>query len=251
MRRVSLLAMLLVLCSLVVPSFASTDEGKTAYVDLYVYVNTTDIRMSTRGTYVGFYMAPAPANRDTVGALVMPRVGATGATSSDVMQLGDSWDVQAGKYRMFLLTDGPATVFVPIEGQGFRGWVPRGVAPISVKRADFDVAAGAPGGTRRVPVPVDVRSLVIAAGMATSTSLTAVERIDACVTAYTSCTTPLSTVPDTPATRVPAGRAWAYGSALVMRGSYGGLFDLSRLGGGDAGSHIDGAVLVLTIGIQT
>src|SRR4051812_29185766 len=114
MRRVPLVAMLLVVCSLaVLPARAGTDEGivlrggRTAYVDLYVYASTTitpaDIRMSTRGSYVGFYMSPAPADAATVGALVMPRVGASGATSADVMTLGAGWDVRAGKYRVFLL----------------------------------------------------------------------------------------------------------------------------------------------------
>ena len=46
----------------------------------------------------------------TVGALVMPRVGATGDDAASVIKLGDSWDVQAGKYRMFLLTDGAGLV---------------------------------------------------------------------------------------------------------------------------------------------
>lgn len=132
MRRVPLLAMLAVLVSLLVApvSAATPAEGiflrgsRTAYVDLYVYVNRTiavdDVVMKTKGTYVGFYLSPAPADRDTVGALVMPRVGATGPGA--VMQLGQSWDVQAGRYRMFLLTDGAAEVFIPIEGQGYRGW---------------------------------------------------------------------------------------------------------------------------------
>jgi hypothetical protein len=265
MRRLPLFAALLAVLAFVVPGLAraEADEGiflrgaHSAYVDLYVYANATiapaDIRMSTRGTYVGFYLTPAPANRDNVGALVMPRVGATGATASDVMQLGDSWDVQAGKYRMFLLTDGDATVFVPIEGQGYRGYVPRGRAPLTVKRADFNVAAGSAGGNRRVGVGVSARSLVIAAGMASSSSLTAVEDIDVCVTSMSSCTSPLGSAPPLGAagTRLPAARAWTYGTALVMHGATDGFFDLSRLGGGDAGSRVDGAVLVLTIGIQT
>jgi hypothetical protein len=264
MRRFSFVAALLGVLALFVPvsARATADEGiflrgsRTAYVDLYVYANATivpgDIRMSTRGTYVGFYLAPAPANRDTVGALVMPRVGATGATASDLMQLGESWDVQAGKYRMFLLTDGPATVFVPIEGQGYRGYVPRGPAPLTVKRADFNVAAGSSGGTRRVGVAVSARSLVIAAGMASSSSLTAVEDIDVCVTSMSSCASPLDALPaGADGSRLPAARAWTYGTALVLHGAADGFFDLSRLGGGDAGSHVDGAVLVLTIGIQT
>jgi hypothetical protein len=265
MRRVRFVVTLLAVLAIYVPvaARATADEGiflrgrRTAYVDLYVYANATivpgDIRMSTRGTYVGFYLAPAPANRDTVGALVMPRVGATGATASDLMQLGESWDVQAGKYRMFLLTDGDATVFVPIEGQGYRGYVPRGAAPLTVKRADFDVAAGSAGGTRRVGAGVSTRSLVVAAGMASSSSLTAVEDIDVCVTSMSSCTSPLSSAPPLGAdgTRLPAARAWTYGTALVLHGAADGFFDLSRLGGGDAGSHVDGAVLVLTIGIQT
>src|SRR6266700_3577748 len=142
MRRVPLLAMLLGLVAFLAPvhSYAAADEGivlrgnHTAYVDLYVYVNTTintaDLRMSTKGTYVGFFMSPAPANRDTVGALDMPRVGATGADSKSTIQLGQSLDVQAGKYRVFLITNGPAEVFIPITGQGLRGWVPRGRAPL-------------------------------------------------------------------------------------------------------------------------
>jgi hypothetical protein len=256
MRRVPLLAMLLVFVSLVVPAAAAPDDGillhgsRTAYVDLYVYVNTTitasDVRMSTKGSYVGFYMSPAPANRDTVGALVMPRVGATGATSADVMKLGESWDVQAGKYRVFLLTDGPADVFIPIAGQGYRGWVPRGRAPFSVRPANFDVAAGSLGDTRRVPVLARSRSLVVAAGAASSTSLTAVDQLTACVTAAESCSVSYAVT-----ARVPAAQAWTYGVALVTPGTYGGIFDVHRVAGVDAGSHIDGAVLVLTIGVQT
>jgi hypothetical protein len=256
MRRVPLLAMLLVLVSLVVPAFATPDDGillhgsRTAYVDLYVYVNTTitaaDVRMSTKGSYVGFYMSPAPANRDTVGALVMPRVGATGATSADVMKLGQSWDVQAGKYRVFLLTDGPADVFIPIAGQGYRGWVPRGRAPFSVRPANFDVAAGSIGDTQRVPVAARARSLVVAAAVASSASLTGVDQLTACVTSATTCSVSYEVT-----ARMPAAKAWTYGVALVAPGSYGGVFDVHRLAGVDAGSHIDAAVLVLTIGVQT
>src|SRR4051812_10368254 len=102
MRRARLLALLLgVLSVLAVPSYGSFTaygEGillrgsRTAYVDLTVYVSTTvnesDLQMKTKGSYVGFFLSPAPANRDTVGALVMPRVGATGADSASTMQLG-------------------------------------------------------------------------------------------------------------------------------------------------------------------
>lgn len=258
MRRVPLLATLLVACALVVPARAATDEGivlrgsRTAYVDLYVYASTTitpaDLRMSGRGSYVGFYMSPAPADPATVGALVMPRVGATGATSSDLMSLGAGWDVRAGKYRVFLLTDGPATVFIPIKGQGYRGWTPTHRAPLSVRRADFDVEPGSAGETMRQPVSVSARSLVVTAGVASSASLTGVDMLNVCVTAATTCSLP-PTAP-TASTRLPGGRAWTYGTALVPAGWYSGVIDVQRVGGVDAGSHIDGAVIVLTIGIQ-
>jgi hypothetical protein len=257
MRRVPLVAMLLVLCSLaVLPARAATDEGivlrgsRTAYVDLYVYASTTitpaDIRMSTRGSYVGFYMSPAPADDATVGALVMPRVGATGATSADVMTLGAGWDVRAGKYRVFLLTDGPATVFVPIQGQGYRGWMPARRAPFSVRGADFNVAPGSAGERARFPVSVATRSLIVTAGVASSESLTAVDTLDACVTTTAACDVTYAV-----SARLPGGRAWTYGAALVPAGGYAGVIDLQRLGGVDAGSHVDAAVAVLTIGVQS
>lgn len=254
MRRLPAVALLLVLASLVVPARASADEGillrgsKTAYVDLYVYASTTitasDIRMSTKGSYVGFFMSPAPANRDTVGELLMPSVGATGATQNDVMQLGQSWDVRAGKYRVFLLTDGPAEVFVPITGQGLRGWAPRGRAPLAVRPFTMDVAPGQTAGVGRLPVDARVRSLVITAGLASSSSLTAVDTLDACVTASTSCTSHAL------AARVPAGKAWTYSVSFVSPGTYSGELDMNRVAGVDAGTHVDGAVLVLTIGLQ-
>jgi hypothetical protein len=256
MRRVPLLAMLLVLCALTVPGRADTGEGivlhgsRTAYVDLYVYVNATitaaDIRMSTSGSYVGFFLSPAPANRDTVGALLMPRVGATGDTQNDVMQLGQSWDVQAGKYRAFLITDGTADVYVPITGQGYRAYVPHGRAPLSLRPANFDIPAGSTGAASRMPVSLRARSLVVTAGLASSASLTAVERLTACVTATTDCA-PSYTV----SVRVPAGRTWSYGAALLPAGSYGAVLDLERVVGAEADSHVDGAVLVLTLGVQT
>jgi hypothetical protein len=258
MRRVPLLAMLLVLASvLLVPARAAAPvEGiflrgsRTAYVDLYVYVNRTisidDVVMTTKGTYVGFYLSPAPADRDTVGALVMPRVGATGTDA--VMQLGQSWDVRAGRYRMFLLTDGPAEVFVPIEGQGYRGWVPRGRAPLSVRRTDFDVDPGSTGGAARTPVSLRARSLVVVAGLVTSPSLTAVDHLSACVTNGSTSSCGLSYRVDT---RVPLAQTWSYGAALVGPGSHIGVLELNRAAGVDAGSHVAGTLMVLTIGRQT
>lgn len=261
LRRVSLLALLAALVSSfvvapVAPVAAVPAEGillrgsRSAWVDLYVYVNRTisvaDVSMKTKGSYVGFFLSPAPANRDTVGALVMPRVGATGGSSETVVKLGQSWDVQAGKYRMFLLTDGPAEVFVPIEGQGFRGWQPRGSAPVSFRRADFDVAAGSPGDSKHVPVYVRSRSLIAAAAMASSSSLTAVDHMSACVTATASCSEAVAV-----GTRVPLGRAVSSGAMLVAPGTHSGVFDISRIGGLDAGSHVDAVVMVLTIGRQT
>jgi hypothetical protein len=255
MRRVSLLAMLAVLVSFfVVPAAAAPAEGiflrgsRSAYVDVYVYVNRTlspaDFVLKTKGTYVGFYLSPAPANRDIVGALVMPRVGATGPDA--LMQLGESWDVQAGKYRLFLLTDGPSEVFVPIEGQGYRGWVPRGPAPLSVRRTDFDVAAGSVGDSSRTPVYLRARSLVVSAGLVTSSSLTAVDHLSACVTAAASCGASYAV-----AARVPLGKTWSYGATLAAPGTHVGLLELNRLAGVDAGSHVAGALLILTIGRQT
>lgn len=242
---------------LVVPAAdAAPSEGillrgsRNAYVDLYVYVNRTisvaDVTMKTKGSYVGFYLAPAPFNRDTVGALVMPRVGATGGDSASVVKLGDSWDVQAGKYRMFLLSDGPAEVFVPIEGQAFRGWVARTPAPVSVRRSDFDVAAGSTGATEQVPLRLRQRSLVVAAGMASSSSLTAVDHLSACVTAEAGCASTYTVT-----ARLPMARVWTYGVMLAQPGVYQGRLALNRVAGADAGSHVDGAVMVLTIGKQS
>jgi hypothetical protein len=257
-RRVPFLALLACVLALVVaPASAAPAEGillrgsRNGYVDLYVYVNRTitaaDITFKTKGSYVGFFLAPAPANRDTVGALVMPRVGASGADTASVMKLGQSWDVQAGKYRMFLLTDGPAEVFLPIQGQGYRGWVPTHRAPVSVTRSDFDVAAGSTGEAHAVPVSLRTRSLVVAAGMSSSTSLTAVEQVSACVSEATACSSAL----DADA-RVPMAQAWSYGAQLLATpGRYAGVIDVTRVGGVDAGSHVDGVVLVLTIGRQT
>lgn len=257
MRRVPLLAILAALVSLLaVPARAATAEGillrgsKSAYVDLYVYVNRTisvaDVTMKTKGSYVGFFLAPAPANRDNVGALVMPRVGANGGDTTGVIKLGDTWDVQAGKYRMFLLTDGAAEVFVPIEGQGFRGWNPRGRAPFSVRRADFAVSAGSGGESRSVPLALKSRSLVVAAGQSTSRSLTAIEHVSACVTVADTCAGAVPAVEGAPLSSTRAS-----GAQLVAPGSYNAMVDLNRLGGVDAGSYVDGVVMVLTIGRQT
>ncbi|MDQ1711000.1 MAG: hypothetical protein QOE45_450 [Frankiaceae bacterium] len=254
MRRASLLAMLLLLCGLVVPaSHAASGEGillrgsKTAYVDLYVYVNTTidaaSLRLSGRGSYVGFFMSPAPANRDTVGALVMPRVGAVAA---DPIRLGQSWEVQAGKYRVFLLTNGPAEVFVPITGQGYRGYTPRGTAPLSVRTADFDAAPLSAGASRKTTVQLRSRSLVVAAGRATTKSLASVDRVTACVTAATACSTTYAAT-----ARLPSVTPWSYGAELVPPGTYTGVLDLTRVGGADAATHVAGSVVILTIGIQT
>jgi hypothetical protein len=256
MRRVSLLAMLLVLCSLAVPARAVRDEGillrgdRTAYVDLYVYENTTidtdTLRLTGGRAYVGFYMSPAPANRPTVGALVAPRGGATGGSAAERMQLGEAWEVQAGKYRVFLIADGPAEVFIPIQGQGFRGWNAKRRAPLSVRRLDFSVPAGSIGDTRAFPMTLKKRSLVIAAGQVSSSSLTGVDRLDACVTTDSGCSTTVALV-----ARPPAARAWTYGVQLVMPGTYRGVLDLTRVGGVDAGSKVAGVVMVLTLGVQT
>jgi hypothetical protein len=260
MRRVRLLALLLgVLSVLAVPSygsFTSYGEGillrgsRTAYVDLTVYVSTTvsqsDLQMKTKGSYVGFFLSPAPANRDTVGALVMPRVGATGADSASTMQLGQSWTVGPGRYRAFLITNGPAEVFIPITGQAFRGWVPSRRAPLAVKAADFNIKAGSAGASKRVPAKLRARSLVVVAGLATSKSLTAVDELGSCITDAQNCATTIALN-----ARVPAAQAWTYGADLVPAGSYAGVVSVHRLGGTDAGSHVAGAFLVLTIGRQT
>jgi len=259
MRRVSLLAALLCALSLfAVPSSAAGDEGilvrgsRTAWVDVYVYSTATiapaDIRFTRRGSFAGFYLSPAPANRPTVGALVMPRVGATGESQSELMKLGESWDVAPGKYRLFLITDGTAEIFVPIEGQGLRGHAPTHRAPLTVHRADFDVPPGSPGVVRQYPVRLRDRALVVAAGVASSPSLTAVDQVAACVTSDAGCSSFSLTL------RAPAARAWAYGAGLQAPGSYNGVLDVKRLAGEaagtDAGSHVDGVVLVLTIGVQ-
>ncbi len=255
MRRARFLLLLLgLLAGLVVPAHAASDEGillrgsRTAYVDLYVYTSATitpaDISMTGGRSFVGFFMSPAPADRDTVGALVMPRVG---ATKDAPMKLGASWDVRPGKYRVFLLTDGPAEVFVPIPGQGLRAHKPEGRAPLGVTRADFDVPAGANVASHAYPVSLRSRSLIVTAGQASSRSLTAVDQMDACVSADTACA--LST--DAPTLRLPNGKAWAYGVTFASPGRWSGVLDVHRALGEDAPSHIDGTVLVLTIGIQT
>jgi hypothetical protein len=258
-RRLSLFAALLCALSFfAVPSFAAADEGilvrgsRTAWVDVYVYSTATiapaDIRFTRRGSFAGFFLSPAPANRPTVGALVMPRVGATGGTQSELMKLGESWDVAPGKYRLFLITDGPAEIFVPIQGQGLRGHAPTHRAPLTVHRTDFDVPAGSPGDVRQYPVRLRDRSLVVAAGAASSSSLTAVDQVAACVTSDTGCSSFSLSL------RAPAARAWAYGATLQSPGSYNGIIDVRRIAGQaagvDAGSHVDGVVLVLTIGVQ-
>lgn len=260
MRRVSLLAMLLCALSLLaVPSSAAPNEGilvrgsRTAYVDVFVYEATTiapaDIDIKRGGSYAGFFLSPAPADRPTVGALVMPRVGATGETAQDVVKLGESWDVRPGKYRLFLIADGPADVFVPIQGQGFRGYAPRHPAPFAVHPANFDVPAGSAGESKQYPVNLRSRSLVVAAGVASSPSLTAVDQVAACVESDATCSSYSLSV------RAPAARAWAFGAALQPPGRYTAMLDVRRVKGdtlgSDAGSHVDGAVLVLTIGIQT
>ena len=259
-RRTSLLAMLLCALSfLAVPSNAAGDEGilvrgsRTSWVDVYVYSTATiapaDIEFVRKGSYAGFFLSPAPADRPTVGALVMPAVGATGKTQSEVMKLGESWDVAPGKYRLFLLTDGYAEVFVPIAGQGFRGWAPTRSAPVSVRRVGFDVPAGSPGEQRNLPVDLRSRSLVVAAGLASSTSLTAVDQVAACVSSDTVCSSYSLSL------RAPAARAWAYGAVLQSPGHYNAVLDVRRVAGemtgADAGSHVDGAVIVLTIGVQS
>jgi hypothetical protein len=254
MRRVPLVAMLLVLCGLVVPSSAAVpDEGillrgsRTGYVDLYVYENSTldpaSFRITSRGSYVGFFMSPAPANRDTVGTLVMPRVG---ATSSDRMRLGKSWDVQAGKYRVFLLTDGPAEIFIPVAGQGFRGYQPRGVAPLSIRPVDFDVAPGQVVTEHETTMRLRSRSLLVAAGRVTTSSLASADRITACITTGGACSTTYAVT-----ARFPTAATWSYGAELVPPGDYSGALDITRLAGVYARSHVAGAVLILTIGIQT
>jgi hypothetical protein len=260
MRRVPLLAMLAVLLGLCsVPAHAVPAEGillrsgHTAYVDLYVYVNRTisiaDVTMKTQGSYVGFYMSPAPADRDTVGALVMPRVGATGQDTASIMKLGESWDVRAGRYRVYVITDGLSEIFIPIEGQGFRGWVPRGRAPLSVRPADFDIPAGSTTGAVDVHLPIRQRSLIVAAGLASSASLTAVDEISTCIAESPECA---QSYASDAAARVPLARAWMHGAALRPPGGYDAVLELDRLApGADAASHIDGVVMVLTIGRQT
>jgi hypothetical protein len=256
LRRVRvLLALLGTLAGLFVTvSHATTDEGillrgsRTAYVDLYVYSSATitpaDVSMKGGRSFVGFFMSPAPADRDTVGALVMPRVG---ATPDQPMKLGASWDVRPGKYRVFLLTDGPAEVFVPIAGQGLRAHKPTGRAPLGLTRADFDVPAGATVASHAYPADLRSRSLVVTVGQASSKSLTAIDQMDACVSTDTACA--VST--EAPTLRLPNGRAWTYGVTLAPPGRWSGVLDVRRALGDDAPSHVDGAVLVLTIGIQT
>ena len=244
-RIVAVVAMLAGL--LAVPGSAAENDGillrgnKSGWVDVTVYVNTTiapgDLEMTTKGSYVGFFMSPAPANRDTVGALLMPRI--TGTTPS---RLGESWDLQAGKYRMFLITDGAAEVFVPIDGQGFRGWTPRGHAPVSLRRLDFSVDPGTPQDTRDVGINLKMRSLVIVAGSVSSSSLTAVEHLSACVSPATACAA---------SARMPLATVSAAASVIAPAGAYRPSISITRTGGVDAASRVNGAVLVLTIGRQT
>lgn len=89
---------------------------------------------------------------------------------------------------------------------------------------------------------------MIVAGLVTSTSLTAVDNLSACITNGSTSSCGLSYSVDA---RVPLARTSSYGAQLAGPGSHIGVLELNRAAGVDAGSHVAGALIVLTIGRQT
>ena len=244
------LGLALLAVAFVVPGAAQAgDEGilvrarSSSYVEITVpatvEVVEDEIRVSTRGRYAGFYLLPLFQTHESVGALWSPRLGADG-TAGRLIPLADGWEVTAGRYRLYVLTEAPADIFIPLPGTAFRAYRTTHRARVSVQQSGFALDSADQAGGQRIPAATaSQRALVTAVSYATSTSLTGIDLTSACLApARQSCgTTALPTM------RAPASAARVVDSGLRVPGRYDGVFSVERA----AGSHGDTKVATLLL----
>lgn len=223
---------LLVLGALVPLSSAAEGEGMrirgrlTTYVDITVpstfTVSDTSIEIASSGRFAGFYLLPDTSARPTVGALSLRRA------PGKPIQIGESWTLYPGGYRLYLLAETPTDVFVPIDGFAARTYVPTRRGDVRLHSLDFVVGAEDMSAERRIRLPLrGKRTLVAAADFATSTALTGADAVRTCVVkASVSCRRAL-----VPTLRAPASEARSASAGVQLAGTYDAVFAVERAAG--------------------
>jgi hypothetical protein len=249
-RSVLGLVLAAVLALLVVPARAAGEGyqlygATTSFVDVTVHetstISTEEIVIRTSGRYAGFYLLPAFSTADPVGALWAPHVGADPADGGRLIRLGRSWDVSAGQYRLFLIAERSAEVFVPLKGSAFRALRPvrRAAGTVRLDRRVVDAAQTSV--EWRGPLATSSRrTLVTHVALARSDGPASVDQFVTCVSAPGQ-TCPASTL----SVRASVLTAQATSSGIHGSGRYDAVTQVSRTTGIPADISVSTLTLVL------
>jgi hypothetical protein len=253
--RVPLLGLvMLALATLAPVSTADAGEGirirgrHSAYLDVTIpstgTITDAGIEIVTRGRYAGFFLLPNTSARPTVGALYMPRVGA-GTDGGRLIQLGESWTVYPGGYRLYLLAETAADVFVPIDGMSARAYAPVRRAQVGLRPVDFAAGPSDQSAERRIRLALrGRRTLVAAAQIVTSASVTGVDAVRTCVTrASLECSDPVVV----PTLRAPATAASSSSATVAPAGTYDAVFAIERAAGIHGETDVAATALTLAL----
>lgn len=256
-RRVGLLtALLLLVAALAGSATAAPGEGvelvgsSTGWVDIWVRelvtIPESEITITSKGRYAGFYMVPDTATRQPVGALALPALGAGagGSSGGAPFRLGESYDVAPGTYRLYLLADSPTTVHIPIPNHAYQRLAPRARASSGLRLLDYALPAAEQRGERRIGMHVRRPTLTVAAQLVASDGFTGVDHVTTClVAAGRVCERPPART-----TRVPfvsSGRSVVAG--IAQPAAYDAVFAVERGLGIHADTKVKAASFTLVL----
>ncbi|HVE63311.1 MAG TPA: hypothetical protein VNB94_05875 [Mycobacteriales bacterium] len=193
-RRLGLAAALVFVVGLLVgTSAAAPSEGvqisgtASGWVDIFVRhlvtIPESEITIESAGRYAGFYLVPDTATRHPVGAMALPALGAGGSSGGRFFRLGDGFDVAPGTYRLYLIAESAAKVYIPIPQHAFEAVTPRGRATSRLRQETFVVPAAEQRGERRLGFHARRPTLTLAAQLVSSGGLTGVDQVSTCLVA--------------------------------------------------------------------
>jgi hypothetical protein len=253
----TVLGLVLLAVAFVVPGTASAagdgilvKANGTSYVDITVHqaadIPDGEITFKTKGRYAAFYLLPHFSTHEPVGALWSPRLGA-GGSAGRVVPLGAGWEVTPGLYRLYVISEAPTDVFIPLPGGAFRAYRTTHRARASVKQSGFRVDPDDDAAEHRLPATAhSKRSLVTVVSYATSTSLTGVDQNAVCVVP-SSMSRKNCGASSIPVLRLPAASARSVDTGLRPAGRYDGVYRLTRT----AGVHGDTSVATFLLVLNT
>lgn len=249
--RASLCGFLLLLIAGLLPaSSAAVGEGIYArgrissYVDITipgaVTIDESAIEISTAGgRFAGFFLQPDTSTRPTVGALSLARTG-----REPYHQIGESWTLYPGGYRLYLLGETLTDVYIPFEGHAARSYAPVRRADVRLRTLDFVVGPNESGGERRIRLSLrGRRTLMVAAELVTSNQATGADAVSTCVTkASLECDATYQ-----PTLRLPALEARTSSAAVQPAGTYDAVFTISRAAGLHGDTNVAATALTLDL----